>query len=133
MPGKILKKTNSSIEVGKQWDVFSLGIVAGESRLNELSDLSTTYSEIRSHLNIFQQGKFANIFTIGTGYVADQDHTMLLEIDYSMEYLLSDQFHISINAGQYFYSGNLNNTNETFVGLSIKYLFKQNKTNGNKN
>jgi len=137
VPGNIAIKANSSIEFGKQWDVFSLGLVVGETQLNKLSDLSTMYGEIRSNLNIFQQGKFVNTCTMGMGYVANQDHTLLLEISYTIEYSLTEQFHINILAGQYYYSGYINNTNENFVGLSLVYFFKNYKTksiiNGNTN
>src|SRR4051812_32061833 len=68
--GLLEDKANISVEVGRQWDVFSLGIDVGKTSLGKVHGRDTTaYMEIRPNLNIFQQGKFTNTFTPGIGYI----------------------------------------------------------------
>jgi hypothetical protein len=68
--GTLLEKGNAAIEVGRQWDVFSLGIDIGKTSLGKINGRDTTaYLELRPNLNIFQQGKFTNTFTAGIGYI----------------------------------------------------------------
>jgi len=122
--GTVLDKSNLSIEVGHQWDVFSLGVVGGKTSLSSCVKDTTTYFEIRSNLNIFQQGKFTNTFTIGLGYIPNAQNDFLTEVTYTIEYGLSEQFHINILAGQYLYSGLKTTGNEPFIGVSLTYFFK---------
>ncbi len=62
--GTIPQKANLSLEIGRQWDVFSVGLDVGKTSLGKVSGRDTTaYLEIRPNLNIFQQGKFTNTFT----------------------------------------------------------------------
>ena len=62
--GTLAEKSNLSFEIGRQWDVFSLGLDVGKTSLGNIHGNDTsTYLEIRPNLNVFQQGKFTNTFT----------------------------------------------------------------------
>jgi len=66
--GTIADKSNIAFEVGKQWEVFSLGVAFGKMTLSKVIGKDTSnYLEIHPNLNIFQQGKFTNTFTAGIG------------------------------------------------------------------
>ena len=69
--GTMFDKTNLSLELGYQWDVFSLGVVGGRTSLATMKNDTTLYSELRANLNVFQQGDFTNTFTIGAGYISN--------------------------------------------------------------
>src|ERR1043165_7986642 len=69
-PGKFGEKTTVDLEVGRQWDVFSLGFDLGKTNLGKVTGKDTTvYMEVRPNLNVLQQGKFTNTFTPGIGLV----------------------------------------------------------------
>lgn len=122
--GTILEKSNLSFEVGKQWNVFSLGLDIGKTSLSKnVGRDTTTYFEIRPNLNIFQQGKFTNTFTAGIGYIAGAKDNMITELTSGIEYSWTDQLHVNANFGQYFYSGRYDAFNVSFFGLSIMYYF----------
>lgn len=51
--GTIAEKSNIAVEVGRQWDVFSLGIDIGKTSIGKVTRRYTTaYLEIRPNLNI---------------------------------------------------------------------------------
>ncbi len=126
--GTIAEKANFSIEVGKQWDVFSLGLDIGKTTFGKISGKDTSvYLEIRPNLNVFQQGKFTSTFTPGIGYVFNAKENLVTEVTYGIEYALNDLIHFNVYSGQYFYSGKGSASSVSFFGLSvIKYLSPSN-------
>src|SRR2546423_15388151 len=103
--GTIAEKSNLSLEVGRQWDVFSLGIDFGKTSLGRVKGRDTTaYLELRPNLNIFQQGKFTNTFTAGIGFIFNAKDNLMTELTSGIEYAYSDKLHFNIVFGQYFYS-----------------------------
>ena len=125
--GSFPEKINLNLEVGRQWDVFSLGIVVGKNSLaNGGAPDTTTFVELRPNLNIFQQGKFTNTFTAGIGYIFNAQESLLTELTYGIEYAYSNQAHLNIYFGQYYFSGRYSDSNSTFFGLSFVYYFSPN-------
>ena len=123
--GSIADKANISFEVGKQWDVFSLGIDIGKSTLAPVHGRDTSlYLEIRPNLNIFQQGKFTNTITMGIGFIFNAKESLMTELTNGIEYAYSPLIHFNIFFGQYFYSGKTSSSSVTFFGLSIMKYFK---------
>jgi len=122
--GTFADKSNLSVEIGRQWDVFSLGLVIGKNSLENFGRLdTTTYFELRPNLNVFQQGKFTNTFTAGIGYILNAQESLLTELSYGIEYAYSPQFHFNVYFGQYYYSGRYADSNSTFFGFSCMYYF----------
>src|SRR5450432_3305044 len=122
--GTLADKSNIGIEVGRQWDVFSLGLAIGKTSLEKVHGTdTTTYLELRPNLNVFQQGKFTNTFTAGIGYIFNAQESLLTEITYGIEYSFSPQIHFNIVFGQYYYSGRYSDSNSTFFGVSCMYFF----------
>ncbi len=126
--GTIAEKANLSIEVGKQWDVFSLGIDVGKTTFGKISGRDTSvYLEIRPNLNVFQQGKFTSTFTPGIGYVFNAKENLVTEVTYGIEYALNDLIHFNVYSGQYFYSGKESASSVSFFGLSVIKYFSPSK------
>jgi hypothetical protein len=122
--GTLGEKANFAFEVGRQWDVFSLGIDYGRINLAKVQGKDTTnYIELRPNLNIFQQGRFTNTFTAGIGYIFNSQQSLLTELTSGIEYTCNDQFHINVYFGQYYYSGRLAASTETFFGISAVWYF----------
>jgi hypothetical protein len=126
IPGTFGQKSNIAVEVGKQWDVFSLGLDLGLSAFSKAD--TCTYLEIRPNLNVFQVGKFTNTLTPGIGYIFNAKENLLTELTYGIEYTASPQVHLNIVFGQYYYSGLTSSNTETFFGVSLMYYFKPNKS-----
>lgn len=123
-PGTLGGKSNLSIEVGKQWDVFSVGVDLGKTTFEHQSNRDTSlYFEVRPNLNIFQQGRFTNTLTIGIGYVFGADNNFLTELTSGIEYSATDRLHLNVNFGQFYYSGRYTASTATFFGASVSYYF----------
>lgn len=122
--GTWAEKANLSVEIGRQWDVFSLGLDIGKTTLSKVGNKDTSlYWELRPNLNIFQQGKFTNTITAGIGYIFNANENFVTEITSGIEYSYSPLMHFNIYFGQYFYSGELSASNVTFFGVSIMRYF----------
>ncbi len=124
--GTLAEKGNIALEIGQQWDVFSLGIDIGKTTLSKVTVRDTSaYIEIRPNLNVFQQGKFTNTFTAGIGYVFNARENLLTELTNGIEYAFNPKLHFNVFFGQYFYSGRYSSTDATFFGLSAAFYFNE--------
>ena len=126
--GTFAEKSNIAFELGRQWDVFSLGIDFGKTTLAPVTGRDTSnYLELRPNLNIFQEGKFTNTFTAGIGYIFNAKESLLTELTYGIEYSFSEKIHYNVFFGQYFYSGKTSASSVSFFGVSAAYYFSPNK------
>jgi hypothetical protein len=127
--GTLADKMNLGLEVGRQWDVFSVGIVIAKNSLQKaVGRDTTTFFELRPNLNVFQQGKFTNTFTAGIGYILNAQENLLTELSSGIEYAYSPQFHFNVFFGQYYYSGRYSDSNSSFFGISCMYYFSPNNS-----
>lgn len=123
-PGTLAEKSNIAIELGKQWNVFSLGVDVGKTSLGKVTGRDTTlYIEIRPNLNIFQVDKFTNTFTPGIGYIVNAKENLMTELTYGIEYAHTKQLHFNAFFGQYFYSGRYSASDVSFFGVSGMWYF----------
>jgi hypothetical protein len=123
-PGTLYEKANVALEIGRQWDVFSMGLDLGKTSLGKVTGRDTTvYLELRPNLNIFQQGKFTNTFTAGIGYIFNSKQNLMTELTSGIEYAFNQQIHFNIYFGQYFYSGRTDASSVTFFGASVMLYF----------
>src|ERR1700730_19089024 len=100
--GTIAEKANLAIEIGKQWDAFSLGLDIGKTSLGKIKGRDTTaYLELCPNLNVFKQGRFTNTFTIGIGYIFNSKENFMTELASGVEYFQSERLHFNIFFGQY--------------------------------
>lgn len=129
--GTFADKSNIALELGRQWDVFSLGIDLGKTSLAKQTVKDTTvYLELRPNLNIFQQGKFTNTFTAGIGYIFGAGQNLMTELTSGIEYAYSSKLHFNIYFGQYYYSGRYDASTVTFFGISAMLYFAESKAKG---
>jgi hypothetical protein len=127
--GTLADKSNLALEIGQQWDVFSMGLDIGKTTLSKVTGKDTsTYLELRPNLNIFQEGKFTNTFTAGIGYVFGAEESLLTEVTYGIEYSYTDRLHFNVFFGNYYYSGKLSASNVSFFGISAALYFAPNKS-----
>jgi len=112
------------LEVGKQWDVFSIGLDVGKTNLAPKAPRDTTwYVGARTNLNVFQQRRFTNTLTIGIGYVFQAKMNVMAETTTGVEYTINDQYHFNLFFGTYFFSGRNASDNRNFFGLSLVRFF----------
>src|ERR1700760_1445889 len=98
--GTFGQKANFAFELGRQWDVFSLGIDYGRINLAKVQGKDTAnYLELRPNLNIFQQGRFTNTFTAGIGYIFNSQQSLMTELTSGIEYTCNDHIHINVYFG----------------------------------
>jgi hypothetical protein len=122
--GTFAEKSNFAFEVGRQWDVFSLGLDYGRTTFARTHGKDTAnYLELRPNLNIFQQGRFTNTFTAGIGYIFNARECLLTEMTTGIEYTCTDHLHLNVFLGQYYTSGRTAASTETFFGLSAAWFF----------
>lgn len=122
--GTLAEKSNLAFEIGRQWDVFSLGIDVGKTTMGRMQGRDTSaYIELRPNLNVFQQGKFTNTFTAGIGGIFHARENLMTELTSGIEYAYSNRLHFNVVFGQYFYSGRYSASDVTFFGLSAMLYF----------
>ena len=127
--GTLAEKSNLAFEIGRQWDVFSVGLDVGKTSLGRVRGRDTTmYVEIRPNLNVFQQGKFTNTFTTGIGYIFNSKQHLMTELTSGIEYAYSERWHYNAYFGQYYYSGRKDASSVTFFGVSAMFYFSPSKT-----
>lgn len=123
-PGTLAEKSNLSLEAGRQWDVFSIGLDIGKSSLGKIKGRDTTlYIETRPNLNIFQQGKFTNTFTPGIGVIFNAKENLMTEFTSGIEYAYTPLIHFNVYFGQFYYSGRESASTVTFFGVSVMKYF----------
>jgi hypothetical protein len=127
--GNTAERFTFAVEVGKQWDVFSLGIDIGKTKLTRQYGRDTTwYVELRSNLNVFQTGKFTNTLFLGLGYVPRAQENIMMEATTGIEYAINPQYHYNVFFGAYYFSGKSSASTSNFFGMSlVRYLRKKNK------
>jgi hypothetical protein len=122
--GTFLQRSTVAIELGKQWDVFSLGLDIGKNNLGQRNGRDTsTYFEIRPNLNVFQQNKFTNTLTIGFGYIMNAKVNLITEFTTGIEYSPNKRFSYNVFFGTYYYSGRDASYSLNFLGVSMMYYF----------
>jgi len=125
--GTLAEKSNFAVEIGRQWDVFSLGLDFGKTSMGKVTGRDTTaYLELRPNLNVFQQGKFTNTFTAGIGYIFNAKENLMTELTSGIEYAFNQKLHFNVFFGQYFYSGRESASSVTFFGISAMWYFSPN-------
>ena len=128
-PGMVTDKANIAVELGRQWDVFSMGLDIGKTTMSKVTGRDTSaYVELRPNLNIFQQGRFTNTFTAGIGYIFGAQENLMTELTSGIEYAYTQKLHFNVFFGQYFYSGRSSASNTTFFGISAMWYFKPNQS-----
>ena len=126
--GTFAQRATLDLEVGLQWDVFSVGLDLGKVSLAPIVGKdSATYLEIRPNLNVFQQGKFTNTITIGLGYVFGASQNIMTEFSTGIEYTPNQRWSYNLYFGTYYFSGVESASSNNYFAGSVMYYFLKNK------
>ena len=121
--GSFVENSNLSIEIGRQFDVFSIGFDIGKNSFSRFTTIENTYIEVRPNLNIFQQDRFTNTLTTGIGYAfynkGNPSQGVFGELTSGVEYTLNDKIHLNTYFGELDY----NTSSQKFFGVSLTYYF----------
>ena len=129
--GTAAQRASFNIEVGKHWEVFSVGLDIGKINLASKSGIDTTwFAKVRPNLSVFQQGKFTNTLAIGLGYVFGAKQNILTEFTSGIEYTPNPTYSYNLYFGTYYFSGVTSASSQNFIGLSAMYFFKPSKKKG---
>jgi len=130
-PGNLWERSNTSVEFGNQWGVFSMGVDLGKTTLARDAHAgdTSTYLELRPNLNVFQQDKFTSTLTLGVGWIPGARASMLTEFTTGIEYSLTERVHLNFNFGQFYYNGVRSTYSATFWGISVtRFFVRERKT-----
>jgi hypothetical protein len=128
--GGFAKRFSPSIELGRTYGIFDIGLAMG--RLNTLSASrdSSKFIELRPTVNIFSKGRFSEGLCLGGGYVFGAKQGFMTEICNSINFNITEIFQISVVQGYYFFDGTMSNRNTQFMGLNLTYnLLKPHSVN----
>lgn len=113
-----------SFEIGKKWEVYSLGLNMGKMNVsNQHGNDTTIFIELRNNLNVYQQGKFSNNLIIGAGYLINSDN-FISELSTGIGYTPNNKWIYNIYIGTYYFKGNKYGYNNNFFGTSVIYIIK---------
>lgn len=125
-PGTFGQRSTADVEVGKQWDVFSMGLDIGKTNLAPKHVKDTTwYLEVRPNLNVFRQGIFTNTLTIGLGYIFGAQENTLTEFTTGIELTPNNHTSYNLYFGTYYLTGRYSTTTNNFFGVSLMYYFRE--------
>ena len=119
--GNFGKKVQPSIEYGKTFGIFDIGLAVGHLNLQK-SDTSW-FIEIRPTINIFSKGRFSEGLCLGVGYKLNSKQKFMTEICNSINFNITNKWSVSILQGYYFFDGVASNSNLQFFGLNITHNF----------
>ncbi|QQL50136.1 hypothetical protein [Mucilaginibacter ginkgonis] len=119
-----------SIEIGRTYGIFDLGLATGRTNTIGKGSDTTHYIELRPTINIFSKGRFAEGLCLGAGYIFGAKQALLTEICNSINFNITERYAIAIVQGYEFFDGSNDNTNRQYMGLTFTYNFlKSHSTN----
>jgi hypothetical protein len=133
--GSFREKSMFTLEAGRAFDVFNLGVAYGKTNIapQEAGD-TTNFLEIRPTLNVFSSGKFSAGITLGLGHVLNAKQGLMTEFAYGINYMANQHFFFSLFQGFYHFDGRQSASRYSFFGATVGYAFskKENKALINK-
>lgn len=118
--GNFGNKGMVTAEVGKQWDVLSVGLAGGVTQF----DGGKAFAEICSSVTVFQKGKVSVAPVIGVGYIFDSNTHYLVEYGAAGTLSINKNWSASLSTGVYHFNGGNAYGKATFTGLGLTYSFK---------
>lgn len=118
--GTFGQKSMGTVEVGRTWDVLSVGVAGGVTSFTG----GNAYLEVRPSVTVFQKDRVSVSATLGAGYVFDSPTNLLVEVSGSGNLSLNKNWSLSLFAGKYRFNGKRVATTATFVGTGVTYIFK---------
>jgi hypothetical protein len=121
--GGFAKRFSPSLEIGRTYGIFDIGLATG--RLNSLAGSrdTTMYLEFRPTINIFSKGRFAEGLCLGGGYVFGAKQGLMTEICNSINFAINENLGVAVLQGYMFFDGTNDNRSTQFMGFSLTYNF----------
>jgi hypothetical protein len=120
--GVIAKRFSPSIEFGRTYGIFDIGLATG--KLNTLNGNDTArYIEIRPTINVFSKGRFAESLCLGAGYVINSKQALMSEICNGINFNVSTTVAIAMVQGYMFFDGTNSARSTQYIGLNFTYNF----------
>ncbi len=128
--GTFAKRFVPSLEFGRTYGIFDLGIATGTTNSVSSGSDTTHYLELRPTINIFSKGRFAQGLCLGAGYVFGAKQALMTEICNSINFNITENSAIAIVQGYEFFDGSNSSVNRQYVGFTYTYNFlKDHSTN----
>jgi len=120
--GGVAKRFSPSIEFGRTYGIFDIGLASGQ--LNTLPGSDTAhYIELRPTINIFSKGRFAESLCLGAGYVINGKQGLMSEICNGINFNVSTTFAVAMLQGYMFFDGTNNARSTQYIGINLTYNF----------
>jgi hypothetical protein len=121
--GSIAQRVSPSVEFGRTYGIFDIGLATG--RLNSLkgSGDTSTYLEFRPTINIFSKGRFAESLCLGAGYIFAAKQGLMTEICNAINFNISEYLAIAVLQGYIFIDGTNSSRSTQYMGINITYNF----------
>ena len=119
--GSFAEKAFSTVEVGRSFGIFDLGLMGGRLTLSQID--SSWFTELLPTINVFSKGRFSEALTLGAGFIFHAKNNFLTEITNSINFSPSNQVSIAISEGNYFLDGRRSTAKSQYIGLSVTYNF----------
>lgn len=107
----------STIEIGKTFNAFDLGICYGSDRSFD----STQFVELKGTMLATQYDRFSCEMILGVGRTNNVNTPMMFEYTCSMMSQLNDKISFGVYIGYIDYRGDVINNSNNIFGLSIRY------------
>ena len=120
-PGTFKQKVFNTIEVGRTYGIFDIGLMVG--RLNLMHSDTSWFTEVLPTINVFSKGRFSEALTLGAGYVINAKENFLTEITNSINFAPTNRIVITVYQGNYFFDGKFSTSKAQFMGLSVTFNF----------
>jgi hypothetical protein len=121
--GGFSKRFSPSIEFGRTYGIFDIGLATG--RINSISSGSDTthYLELRPTINVFSKGRFAEALCLGGGYIFRAKQGLMTEICNTINFNISETVAVAVAQGYCFFDGTNSNRSSQYMGFNITYNF----------
>lgn len=122
--GGFNRRFSPSIEFGRTYGIFDLGLSTGElNSAGHATGDTARFVELRPTINIFSKGRFSEGLCLGAGYVFSAKQGLMTEICNSINFNVSPNVALAIVQGYYFFDGTNSSRNTQYMGLNLTYNF----------
>jgi hypothetical protein len=121
--GGFAKRFSPSIEIGRTYGIFDIGLATGQfGTLSSGSD-TTHYIEFRPTINVFSKGRFAEALCLGGGYVFGAQQGMVTEICNSINFNITTNWALAVVQGYFYFDGTNSSRTAQYMGFNLTYNF----------
>jgi hypothetical protein len=129
--GGVAKRFSPSVEFGRTYGIFDLGLATGTLNMLKGADDTARYFELRPTINIFSKGRFAESLCLGAGYVAGAKQALMSEICNGINFNVSTTFAVAMLQGYMFFDGTNSSRSTQYIGINLTYNFLRKHTVNN--